>query len=362
MSAVKFGIIGAGWRAEFYLRIARALPERFEVAGAVVRNPEKRLPFQKAWGVKAFPTLEDMLAGTSPGFVVTAVSWDANPGYLRALSERGMPALSETPPAPDLEGLVAVNELTQSGARIQVAEQYWAQPHHAARLAVARSGMIGRVTQAQISACHGYHGISLMRRFLSIGYESPKITAKRFVSPLIASPDRDGLLKGEQIEDSVQDLAWFDFGHRLGVFDFSYDQYFSWVRSERVLVRGERGEIINDRVHYLKDFQTPIVLTMERRLAGLDGNLEGSFFKGIQLGDEWIHRNPFAPASLTGDEIAIASCLDRMDEYVRTGRDFYPLAEASQDHYLNLLYQQAIEGGHTVQAERQPWAQGPEGT
>ncbi len=356
MDSIRFGIVGAGWRSEFYLRIARALPERFQVAGVVVRSEEKRPAFEKAWGVRAFPTLDDMLAKTSPEFVVTSVSWDANPSFLKALSERGLPALSETPPAPDIEGLVAVNELAESGARIQVAEQYWAQPHHAARLAVARSGLLGRVTQAQISACHGYHGISLMRRFLGIGYESPEITATQFTSPIVAGPDREGRLDEEHIHDSSQDIAWFDFGDRLGVFDFSYDQYFSWIRNERVLVRGERGEIVGDRVHYLKDFRTPIELTLERRLAGLDGNLEGNFFKGIQLGDDWIYRNPLAPASLSGDEIAIATCLLRMHEYVRTGEDFYPLAEASQDHYLNLVCQQAVKERRTVRAERQPWA------
>jgi len=356
MDPITFGIIGAGWRSEFYLRIARALPDRFQVAGVVVRSDEKRPAFEKTWSVPAFPTLDDMLAKTSPRFVVTSVSWNANLGFLQDLAERGMPALSETPPAPDLEGLIAVNKLTESGARIQVTEQYWAQPHHAARLALARSGLLGRITQAQISACHGYHGISLMRRFLGIGFESPTITAMQFTSPLVAGPDRDGRLDEEHIGDSAQDIAWFDFGDRLGVFDFCYDQYFSWVRNERVLIRGERGEIINDRVHYLKDFRTPVALDLDRQMAGLDGNLEGSFFKGIRVGEEWVYRNPFAPASLTGDEIAIATCLAGMDEYVRTGKDVYPLAEASQDHYLNLLYQQAAKEGRPITAERQPWA------
>lgn len=45
-----------------------------------------------------------------------------------------------------------------------------------------------------------------------------------------------------------------------------------------------------------------------------------------------------------------------MDEYVRTGKDVYSLAEASQDHYLNLLYQQAAKEGRPIAAERQPWA------
>ena len=356
MSAIKFGIVGAGWRCEFYLRIARALPEQFELTGVVVRSDEKRSAFEKTWGVTAFATLDDMLAKTAPGFVVTSVSWDANPGFLQALSERGVPVLSETPPAPDVEGLIAVNKLIESGARIQVSEQYWAQPHHAARLALVRKGLLGRVTQAQLSACHGYHGMSLIRRFLGIGYESPKITAMQFTSPAVAGPDRDGRIDEERIEESAQDIAWFDFGDRLGVFDFTYDQYFSWIRDERVLVRGERGEIINDRVSYLKDFRTPIELDLDRQLAGLDGNLEGNYFKGIRVGEDWVYRNPFVPAALTGDEIAIATCLARMDEYVRTGKDFYPLAEASQDHYLNLLYQQAIKEGRTIEAKRQPWA------
>ena len=357
MDPIRFGIIGAGWRSEFYLRIARALPDRFQITGAVVRSDQKRPAFEEAWSVKAFATLDDMLAKTSPSFVVTCVSWPSDPPLLRELAQRGLPVLSETPPAPNLEGLVAVNQLTQSGARIQVAEQYWAQPHHAARLALASKGLIGRVTQAQISACHGYHGISLMRRFLGIGYESPRITAMQFTSPLVAGPDRDGRLEEERIEDSAQDIAWFDFGDRLGVFDFTYDQYFSWIQNERILIRGERGEIINDHIYYLKDFRTPIELTLDRQLAGLDGNLEGNYFKGIRAGEDWIYRNPFAPASLTGDEIAIATCLVRMHEYIRTGTDFYPLAEASQDHYLNLLCQQAIEQGRTVEAAPQPWAQ-----
>ena len=44
---VKFEIIGAGWRSEFYLRIAMLLPEKFSVSGIYIRNPEKREEFSK---------------------------------------------------------------------------------------------------------------------------------------------------------------------------------------------------------------------------------------------------------------------------------------------------------------------------
>src|SRR5436190_18611347 len=41
MQPYRFAIVGAGWRAEFFFRIAAALPERFHIAGLVVRDPEK---------------------------------------------------------------------------------------------------------------------------------------------------------------------------------------------------------------------------------------------------------------------------------------------------------------------------------
>lgn len=47
-------------------------------------------------------------------------------------------------------------------------------------MAIVKAGLLGEVTQAQVSAAHGYHGISLIRRYLGIKYEPVKITARRF--------------------------------------------------------------------------------------------------------------------------------------------------------------------------------------
>jgi hypothetical protein len=355
VSAIEFGIVGAGWRTEFYLRIARALPDRFRVTGVVVRNPARRKAFGEAWGVRVCADVNELLA-TSPSFVVTSVSWPSNPGLLRELSERGVPVLSETPPAPDLAQLREVAALTATGARIQVAEQYWAQPYHQACTALIEKGLLGRPSYAQVSAAHGYHGISLIRRFLGIGFEPPKISGKRFCAPIVAGAGRHGPPEREQIRDSEQDLLFLDWGDHLGLFDFTGDQYFGWIRTNRLLLRGERGEIVDSMAYYLQDFRTPMAVTLRRDVTGANGNLEGFYLKGIQAGGEWIYRSPFAPAPLSDDEIAIATCLARMDEYVRTGREFYSLAEGCHDHYLNLLCQQAVKEGREIEAERQEWA------
>ena len=348
MAPVVFGIVGGGWRTEFFLRVVRALPERFAVAGVVVRDAEKGRAFERAWGVPTVRSHDDLLRLPGQRFALVSVPWPATPQITLELTARGVPVLAETPPAPNLEGLVALHRQLPPGARVQVAEQYAFQPFHAARIALARSGKLGTVSQAQVSAAHGYHGVSLIRRLLGLGFESPTITARRFSSPLVKSPDRNGPPERDELGASRQTIAWLDFGERLGVFDFTDSQYFSWVRSQRMLVRGERGEINNMELRYLADFRTPITLELRRDSAGENGNLEGMYLKGILAGSEWAYRNPFAPARLSDDEIAIATCLDRMAAYVDGGPDCYSLAEASQDHYLSMLIDQAGLKGERI--------------
>ena len=356
MSRIQFGIIGSGWRSEFFLRIVRACPERFEVTGMVVRGEEKGLAFERQWGIKSFRTTDAMLEKTAPSFVVSSVSWDANPGVLKQLVERGMPVLSETPPAPDLEQMTELfKTVTKHKGKVQVAEQVHLRPHHAAQLAVAKSGKLGTVSQAQISVSHGYHGISLMRKFLDVGFDDASISGSNFTSPLVKAGNRKGPPDKEEVKASQQNFFRFDFGTRLGLMDFAGDQYFAWIRNERVLVRGERGEIVDGRLYFLKDYRTPLQCDFVRHCAGLNGDLRGNGLEGIQVGEEWVYKNPLAPSSLMDDETAIGVCLLGMDEYVRTGRDFYSLADGCQDHYLNLVSQQALTAGQTIKTQRQVW-------
>ena len=103
--------------------------------------------------------------------------------------------------------------------------------------------------------------------------------------------------------------------------------------------------------------RTPMEVAFRRVEAGANGNLEGLYLKGIVAGEKWVYRNPFAPARLTDDEIAIATSLAGMAAYVEGGPEVYPLHEACQDRYLDMLIAQAVEGGRVMESATQCWAE-----
>jgi hypothetical protein len=154
----------------------------------------------------------------------------------------------------------------------------------------------------------------------------------------------------------MQEIAWMDFGGKLGVFDFAGSQYFSYIRGTRMLVQGDRGEICNDELRYLQDFRTPIHTKLRREAAGEGDNLEGCYFKGIVAGDRWVYVNPYVPGRLSDDEIAVASSLEKMSQYVQGGPEFYSVAEGCQDNYLARLLSEAAKTGEKRVSQRQAWA------
>ena len=54
MTPTTFGIVGSGWRSAFFLRLARAAPERLRVTGVVTRSAERGAEFGAWWDVPTF--------------------------------------------------------------------------------------------------------------------------------------------------------------------------------------------------------------------------------------------------------------------------------------------------------------------
>ena len=353
---IVFGLVGSGWRAECFLRVATLCPERFQVCGLVTRCEQKQEELRVAWKIPVYRSSDELLAQSSPDFLVTAVAKDAGAGVIKDLTAKHVPVLAETPPAISLEDLIELYQAVGADAGVQIAEQYHLQPMHAARLALIESGILGETRYAQVSISHGYHGISLIRKMLGIGFENAIIQSHGYEFPAIEGPGRQGPPEHERIVTNQHVIGLLDFAGKVGMFDFEKNQHRSWIRSQRVLVRGSRGEVSNTFVKYLHDFKTPITFELQRQQAGECENLEGYYLKGIIGGEAWLYTNPFAPARLSDEEIAIATCLLKMYAYVKEGISFYSLAEAAQDQYLALMMDAALRQDEPIKTETQCWA------
>ncbi len=359
MEKIRFGIIGGGWRSRFYITIAQQMPERFGVTGVLLRDAEKAQTYASQTGVKAFTNFDQFMAA-SPDYVVLSVHRNAAPEYLRLLMKMGVPVLCETPPAwsiPELENLW--KEYSRHQAKVQIAEQYFARPMIAAKLKAVRLGLLGEVSYVEQSLCHGYHGINLLRQFLGIGFESCVIRGQRFLIPATQTRTRDGELSPEQyiVKSVSRDLCSFSFSNgKTGVYNFSGEQYRSYIRRSGIQILGHRGEINDDSIFWLSADGIPSTGDFRRYDHGVGDDHDGFCPRSVTLGERELYHNPFIPARLGDEEIAIADCLVKMHGYVRgTEEAFYPLPQALQDTYLALCMEKALESGEPIHTQPMIW-------
>lgn len=355
------GIVGTGWRSEFFLRVATALPERFRLVGLATRSPEKGAAIEASWSVPTVRDADELIGRFRPDFVIASVPWAVTPDIIRTVAGHGIPVLAETPPAPDQDGLVRLWQSLADPGLVQVAEQYPYLPIMQAYRAMIAGGLLGTVTSAQVSWTQQYHAVALLRSLLgdhcSGDHAGPvTVSAESYESPVTESLGRDGWPDQEREITVRRTLAMINFAGRLGVYDFTDSQWFHPLLERRLNVRGTHGEIVDHRLTRLLDPRTPVAETVTRRQTGIDGDLEGFDLDTLSVGGRVWYRNPFQSRRFSDEDIAIGTLLARMADWVaEAGEPPYPLAEASQDHAIALAINESVVTGERIQVARGPW-------
>ena len=193
----KIAVVGSGWRAEFFIRLALMLPDEFELVGILLRDPLKAEAIAHKWHVPTFLSISELLSSVKPDFAIVAVPREINPELVVELVSNKVRVLCETPPAADLDGLRKLWQEVGHTKLVQVAEQYLLLPGHAARLSAVDSGAIGTPTSVQVSSTHDYHAVSIMRGFLKAGFGlriSPKNRPKQLWPQLISEMAVQGFM------------------------------------------------------------------------------------------------------------------------------------------------------------------------
>ena len=325
-----FALIGSGWRAQMFLKVARELGT-FRCEGVVVRTP-RRLD------VPTFTSLDACLHQARPDFVLIATPRGVTPQVITDVVDRGLPVLAETPPAPDLEGLRTLWSAVGDSSLVQVAEQYLMMPSHAARAAVVAAGTIGTPTQVQISSTQQYHSVALIRGLLAAGRGPVTVRATRFTAPLMQPLSRTGWTDDEEAHPATTTIATLDFGDgRSGLYDFTDQQTRNQLRFRRFTVRGSAGELHNDEVVRMTGPRT-LVRTpwyaADRVRPGPDRLRHRAHLPGsesctatlIRVGAGWTTRLPWPlcwSARRAGCEVRARSPI-RWPKALRTSRSRWP--------------------------------------
>jgi predicted dehydrogenase len=351
-------IVGAGWRAEFYIRIALLMPEKFEVIGVVARKEDVRNTLEQEFGVKTFSSVSQLLSHKKPDYAVSSVSWDSNPSVVEELIQAGVYVLCETPPAPTVEALQQLWKAVGASEMVQVAEQYLNLPGHSSRLSITKSGVIGEVTSVELSSTHGYHAVSIMRGFLQSGFEPTTIMTQQFEAPLVNPLVRDGWNDDLSPQIAKTTISLIDFGGgKSGVYNFVDNQWHNQLRHRRIVVRGSKGEIVDDAVIRLVDGPAITTSKIERYQLGYDLNLDGFDTEHLSFDGQVVFKNPFVGLRFMDEEIAIAQLMIQMADWINgNAKPPYPLNEGCQDQLISLAMNDSIASGKSITTQKQDWA------
>lgn len=352
MKPLSFILVGSGWRAMFYVRIARRFPEQFDLKYVLCRTEEKAARLARENGVPATVSPAACEAA-EPDFVVVAVSKPSGFAVAKEWARKGYPVVMETPAGCTVEEMKELWDLKEKrGAKIQVAEQYHRYPVMAAGLKAIEEGKLGDPYAAVLTVAHDYHGASLIRRMLGTGFEPVTLRGNRYQLPVTETDSRYGPVTDGRVTTRPRDHVVFEFASgKTAFYDFSGVIYHSFIRSRHVNVQGQKGEWNDGYLRYLGVDGLPATERIEPYLNPRYQSLETKKLREI-----CSRRSPALTLENEQDEYAIATMLFDLRDYLAGGPEVYPLAEALEDAYLWLLIQNAAENPWTeVKSRPMPW-------
>lgn len=351
MKPISFIIAGSGWRAMFYVRIARQYPELFQLKYMLCRTEEKADAIKRKEQIPTTVSVEEC-EKAKPDFVVIAVNKASGFAVTKEWAVKGFAVLCETPAGTTREQLRELWELREQGARIQVAEQYCRYPMLAAGLHKIKEEMKEEPYAVTLSAAHDYHGISLIRHMLHMGIEPVRIVGKSFRFPVTETDSRYGIITDGSVKERERVRLTLEFqSGKIAFYDFSGVQYHSYIRTRHMNVQGKNWEWNDTVFRYVNEAGEAKEEKMFPYLMEAYRELETDYWRGKSK--KW---NPALILDEAQDEYAIASLLMDMGEYLKTGKEIYPLAEALEDAYLWLLMQEATKNPYQIiESQQMPW-------
>lgn len=349
---IKYLIVGSGWRSLYYIRVAKALPEYFEVCGMLCRTQEKADLIAHEYDIPVFTSMEEAIK-SRPDFVVVAVDKAHITQVATEWVDRGFYTLMETPAAQDMGMMERLANDYLSSGKLVVAEQYRRYPENIARQALINKNLIGSPDYLYISLTNDHHAASLIRAFLNIPSDMAfSVHAFEKSYPVIETLTRYERYTDGRVALKKRGIAAFSFENgKMAVYDFDSEQYRSPIRHSAWKLQGVRGEFMDDTVSWIDSDNlehTGHIEITARKVETDNPNPNLKTFEEIckiQFEGEDIYLPPFGLCGLSQDETAIAGLLYDLGKYIREEGDIpYSLRDALQDSYMAIRMNQYKAG------------------
>ena len=338
--ALKYLIVGSGYRSEYYGRIAKAWPKLFN-ARYLVRSQEKAALIKAHTGCEACTDLKSALA-FGPDFAVVAVDRGHNAQVISQFVSLGLPVAAETPLGCDMESLKALWNLHEKGKKIVSLEQYPRHPVLAEGLSAVARGVIGTPQTAYLSLMHDYHAASLLRHMLLTGHEEYSMRGVRTSFAAAETDSRYGAIRDGKYALRERDMAHITYeSGKTAVYDFSPVQYRSFIRSRHLSVRGSRGEWSDTVILHLDEDGLPARTFLMAELPKKYQSLDSQALRDLRK-----TRSEELFLDTCHDEYAIATMLLDMGDWLNGGEPPCPLWESLDDAVFWLCMEETV---------RRPW-------
>ncbi len=338
---ITYLIVGSGYRAEYFGRIAQTYPELFR-AMFLCRSQEKTERMKAHTGIRATMKEKEALA-FHPDFIVIAVDRGHMAETAIKWSGMGFPVLTETPVGETEEQLETLIRLAADGAKISCCEQYHRQPLLAKGLSMIEEGYIGTPSSMYISLLHDYHAASLIRRALKISpFEGYTVYGSALEESVTETDSRTEAILDGRVTTARRMQAMISFqSGKQAIYDFCPVQYRSYIRSRHLIVRGERGEWSDNIVSWVDGDHQPQKTFLLPEISEKYRCLDNQALRDRRR--NW--QGDLAPDTVQ-DEFAIATMLLDMADYVRGGESPYGLHEAIADARFWKVLEQAAQNPH----------------
>lgn len=294
---INVAVVGIGYRFGFYYNEIKK--RDMKIVCGYARSDSSR-ECAKKYGIPLVDNIEDIIK-YNPDYVINTASKDSNSKISALFLDKGIKVLQETPMAVLIDD---INILSKYKNSLQIAEQY--QYYNYFKQIKNNIDILGDIEEIRISYLHDYHMISIIRFLLGPLENDIVFKGVSFSSPITHTKTRyddfkDGLVK----EYRTKNISFIWNKTRI-YYDFNSEEYRSTIRNPYLVIRGVRGEIINDTLVYLD---------------------ENNDTRKIHLNDFGIY----------DDTYPVGEVLDKMNSFINGGIPIYPYEYAIEDSKISII-------------------------